>query len=301
MNKLHPGIVSQPWTLEEDQKLLQAFHEFGSKWSQIAKYFPQRSQVMIKNRFNQRFKHLLTSRRGERLPEAEESGLKNWQYKRKIVTKKVNQLMQIMNEYRRKGFGPGDKNLFDSQKNENKNSICLQKASDRSYEDMMMPSKTSMDSEALLKEQEQQELSELNNSMRKLEDQFELEMSSFQRGEVKEELPESDLQIKAEAFEEETQKSAKEQVKLEENGQIQQQVLNALMFNQYFRQSGLPLIQIKQEEGQESAKPQISVEECKKRIELLRSDLPKLELMYAQSLQQIMLCLSSLISRNLNE
>jgi hypothetical protein len=51
-NYLCPEVRDTPWTLEEDLLLVQKQREFGCKWVQIAKFFPNRTDAMIKNRFN---------------------------------------------------------------------------------------------------------------------------------------------------------------------------------------------------------------------------------------------------------
>ncbi|CAD8159268.1 unnamed protein product [Paramecium octaurelia] len=53
INKLRSDIVDvkqQPWSNMEDQKLLQLHNQLGSKWSLIARQFPGRSDLQIKNR-----------------------------------------------------------------------------------------------------------------------------------------------------------------------------------------------------------------------------------------------------------
>jgi hypothetical protein len=51
-NYLAPELNSGDWTLEDDQLLLQKFRELGNKWVRIAKCFPNRTDTMVKNRFN---------------------------------------------------------------------------------------------------------------------------------------------------------------------------------------------------------------------------------------------------------
>ncbi|CAD8137098.1 unnamed protein product [Paramecium pentaurelia] len=53
INKLRADIIDskkQPWTPQEDQKLINLFHQFGSKWSSIARSFYGRSDLQVRNR-----------------------------------------------------------------------------------------------------------------------------------------------------------------------------------------------------------------------------------------------------------
>lgn len=52
INYLSPSVSKAPWTPEEDLLLEQKYKEFGSKWVKIATFFPNRTDTMIKNRFN---------------------------------------------------------------------------------------------------------------------------------------------------------------------------------------------------------------------------------------------------------
>jgi hypothetical protein len=52
MNYLSPELRDAPWTLEEDLFLIRKQRELGAKWVQLAKYFPNRTDAMVKNRFN---------------------------------------------------------------------------------------------------------------------------------------------------------------------------------------------------------------------------------------------------------
>jgi hypothetical protein len=53
LNYLNPTLNTTAWTLEEDTLLFEKQREYGSRWTQIAKFFPNRTDGMIKNRFNQ--------------------------------------------------------------------------------------------------------------------------------------------------------------------------------------------------------------------------------------------------------
>jgi hypothetical protein len=52
LNYLKPTLNTTSWTLEEDTLLIEKQQEYGSRWAQIAKFFPNRTDSMIKNRFN---------------------------------------------------------------------------------------------------------------------------------------------------------------------------------------------------------------------------------------------------------
>ena len=50
-NYLSPNLSHEPWTPEEDRLLEQKLKEFGSKWVNISKYFKNRTDTMLKNRW----------------------------------------------------------------------------------------------------------------------------------------------------------------------------------------------------------------------------------------------------------
>jgi hypothetical protein len=51
-NYLAPDLNAAPWTHEEDIQLVQKYAEVGAKWVHIASFFPNRTDSMVKNRFN---------------------------------------------------------------------------------------------------------------------------------------------------------------------------------------------------------------------------------------------------------
>ena len=51
-NYLCPSLNRSPWTDEEDRLLLQKQKELGSRWVQIATFFRNRTDAMVKNRFH---------------------------------------------------------------------------------------------------------------------------------------------------------------------------------------------------------------------------------------------------------
>lgn len=50
-NYLSPSVCRLPWTAEEDALILRKYDEIGSRWSSMAKYFINRTDVNIKNRW----------------------------------------------------------------------------------------------------------------------------------------------------------------------------------------------------------------------------------------------------------
>lgn len=50
-NYLSPNVSTRPWTAEEDALLFEKFKEYGRQWSIIAKFFNQRTDIHIKNRW----------------------------------------------------------------------------------------------------------------------------------------------------------------------------------------------------------------------------------------------------------
>lgn len=51
MNYLKPGLTNIEWTQQEDNLLLELYIKFGPKWATINKYFYNRNQISLKNRF----------------------------------------------------------------------------------------------------------------------------------------------------------------------------------------------------------------------------------------------------------
>ena len=66
INVLDPEIRKGKFTEEEDLKLVALFKQYGPKWATIAKYYPNRTADMIKNRFHSSIKKKLTGDAGEK-------------------------------------------------------------------------------------------------------------------------------------------------------------------------------------------------------------------------------------------
>ena len=50
-NYLSPTVNNDPWTEREDELLKQKYNELGSKWSVIARFFTNRTNTNVKNRW----------------------------------------------------------------------------------------------------------------------------------------------------------------------------------------------------------------------------------------------------------
>ena len=53
-NYLSPEVANKPWTPEEEEFLVKKYEEIGPCWKQIATFFPTRTDINIKSRWNLR-------------------------------------------------------------------------------------------------------------------------------------------------------------------------------------------------------------------------------------------------------
>jgi hypothetical protein len=65
INVLDPEIKKGKFTDEEDRLLIMLFKQYGSKWATIAKYYPNRTADMIKNRFHSSIKKKISGDFGD--------------------------------------------------------------------------------------------------------------------------------------------------------------------------------------------------------------------------------------------
>ena len=72
-NYLNPNLNNTEWTKEDDELLFNKIQEFGFKWTTIAKFFNNRTDSMIKNRYKllvrreKRFKKKLNAKQNQTL------------------------------------------------------------------------------------------------------------------------------------------------------------------------------------------------------------------------------------------
>ena len=59
VNHLNPNLNKDPWTVEEDQQLINLHATMGNCWTKIASFFPGRTDNNIKNRWNTTLKKRL--------------------------------------------------------------------------------------------------------------------------------------------------------------------------------------------------------------------------------------------------
>jgi hypothetical protein len=51
LNYLNPSLNSESWTATEDALLEEKYHQIGPRWVFMMKFFPNRTDAMLKNRF----------------------------------------------------------------------------------------------------------------------------------------------------------------------------------------------------------------------------------------------------------
>lgn len=96
INQIDPNIKKNTkWTTQEDEKLVRLFKLKGRKWRWISKLIPGRSESMVKSRMYSKFKHLLTQMPGkddktEMIKQAEKQFMQE-------ETKRLKKMLQDVN------------------------------------------------------------------------------------------------------------------------------------------------------------------------------------------------------------
>ncbi|OHS92929.1 hypothetical protein TRFO_40718 [Tritrichomonas foetus] len=94
-NYLSPSVSKDPWTKEQDKLLLEKFNEYGSQWSLIVRFFPNRTDVNIKNRWVVLTNHSIQEKRVRRKPI--KSANDHFQFNNSCLSQNLNLNLNIMN------------------------------------------------------------------------------------------------------------------------------------------------------------------------------------------------------------
>lgn len=57
MNQLDPDLIRAPWTSDEDKLIVEMIDKCGTRWRQISKHLPGRSDAAVANRYHQHLKN----------------------------------------------------------------------------------------------------------------------------------------------------------------------------------------------------------------------------------------------------
>mmetsp|Transcript_27968 Transcript_27968/g.24644 ORF Transcript_27968/g.24644 Transcript_27968/m.24644 type:complete len:165 (+) Transcript_27968:556-1050(+) len=62
-NNLNPEVRKGGWSMDEDKLIFDLYQKYGSSWSKVAKYVPNRTENSIKNRFYSTLRKLASDRK----------------------------------------------------------------------------------------------------------------------------------------------------------------------------------------------------------------------------------------------
>jgi len=110
INVLDPEIRKGKFTDDEDKKLVLLFKQYGPRWATIAKYYPNRTADMIKNRFHSSIKKKLT---GEDCEKFDFSKDYTESFDKQDTAEESKSLMSLTNQYSNSVLGY-TKSIMDS-------------------------------------------------------------------------------------------------------------------------------------------------------------------------------------------
>lgn len=93
-NYLSPNVERGPWTKEEDELLQQKYQEYGARWIKIAPFFPQRTDINVKNRWLMLQRHIKKQQRNLEKMAAKKAG-KSVNSEQKIVEENTVQAAEV--------------------------------------------------------------------------------------------------------------------------------------------------------------------------------------------------------------
>lgn len=100
LNHLSPNVTKRPWSIEEDEIIIESHKRFGNCWSRIAKLLDGRSDNSVKNRFYTTLRRRISTPRatGKRGPAAYAQGALPSKKKRKSPTlQQPSEQVEIVN------------------------------------------------------------------------------------------------------------------------------------------------------------------------------------------------------------
>lgn len=99
-NYINPELRKDNWTKEEDELLIQKYNEYGGKWNKIAKYFVNRSDNHLRNRWMMIARHQAKGDTGfiERSFSAHNKSVEEQSFSKKSVQSSPNEIEDVVIE-----------------------------------------------------------------------------------------------------------------------------------------------------------------------------------------------------------